>query len=408
MSDDALWPKEVEIPIIGVTGEPNSGKTLFLLNLDPWTRDENRKPPTKVWDFEGSAQPYKDSLNFDWVDAGKEVQGYSALAAFEWYQEQLLATPVGQYRVLGVDTMDDVMKGSVEWIRKRPGLFDRTQNQYDRMAPAYLWPDVKSYWKKLLFVEGRARCQTFVMNFHLKNEWQGDRPTGKRTPEGFDVMMKLATLYLWLDRTPKTKGKANPTVPRGLVVKDRLLAFGKTEEDDKPILPPQLPKANGSAIRNYINNPPDYDNLSVAERKPEQVLSDDDKLLLQAGIAQDQAAAAQAQLSHVEQMKAAAAEQAAAMRGDSKPAETPVEPAKYSQGMGEPCGNDLGNRIKALVIEHEGSEEAAMPILQSMVAKRNVGKCSEIPLADAEKLIKDLEGMVAEKGVGEMLSHPPH
>jgi hypothetical protein len=366
MSDDALWPKEVEIPIIGVTGEPNSGKTLFLLNLDPWTRDENRKPPTKVWDFEGSAQPYKDSLNFDWVDAGKEVQGYSALAAF------------------------------------------RTQKQYDRMAPAYLWPDVKSYWKKLLFVEGRARCQTFVMNFHLKNEWQGDRPTGKRTPEGFDVMMKLATLYLWLDRTPKTKGKANPTVPRGLVVKDRLLAFGKTEEDDKPILPPQLPKANGSAIRNYINNPPDYDNLSVAERKPEQVLSDDDKLLLQAGIAQDQAAAAQAQLSHVEQMKAAAAEQAAAMRGDSKPAETPVEPAKYSQGMGEPCGNDLGNRIKALVIEHEGSEEAAMPILQSMVAKRNVGKCSEIPLADAEKLIKDLEGMVAEKGVGEMLSHPPH
>jgi hypothetical protein len=393
----ALYPKNVRIPIIAVTGEPNSGKTLFALNIDPWTRDESKEPPLKLWDFEGSAEPYKDGLNFDWVDAGREVEAYSAEAAFDWWHTQLLGTPHGRYRVLGVDTMDDILKGSVDWVRNRPKTFGRTPKQYEKASSMFLWPDVKAFWKKILFVEARERCQTFVMTFHLKNEWKGDNPTGRRIPEGLDVMTKLATLYLWLDRTPRIKGTRSPRIPRGIVQKERLVRFGESEEDDRPILPPQLPKATGTAIRDYINNPPDYNNLSVEERRPDQSLSEDDKLVLQAGIAQSQAIVAQSTLSHIEIMKASAAEQGASMQDTQQPVKEP-EPS-YGQGTGEPCGKDAAAEIKFLL----GDLNATVDDAKAILAKRGVSKFEDIPLGNAEKLIANLRGKVAEQGAGEML-----
>lgn len=396
---EPLYPKKARIPIIVTTGELSAGKTLFALTLDPYVRNDGQPAPTKVWDFEGSAEPYQGGLNFEWVDSSANVKDYAVKAVFEWWQEQLLAVPKNRYRVLVVDTMDDILKGSVEWVRERPKMFGCTPNEFEKASSMFLWPAVKSYWKKVIFVEARKRCETLVMNFHLKNEWKDKRPTGRRIPEGYDVMFKLATLYLRLDRTPKAKTKRAPTVPRGIVIKERLVMFGATADDDRPILPPQLPKATGDQIRNYINNPPDYDNLSVDERHPDESMSDDDRLIIKAGIAEAQATTATAQLGHVEAMKVAAAEQAAAMQGEQKPATEkpiePTEPAVYEERVKKPSSADLAIEIKSLLKELDATLEDA----QAILARRGVDKFDQIPLADAKELAKNLCGKVAEKNV---------
>ncbi len=404
---EPLYPKGARIPIIVTTGELSAGKTLFALTLDPYVRNDGQPAPTKVWDFEGSAEPYQGGLNFEWVDSSANVKDYAVKAVFEWWQEQLLAVPKNRYRVLVVDTMDDILKGSVEWVRERPKMFGCTPNEFEKASSMFLWPAVKSYWKKVIFVEARKRCETLVMNFHLKNEWKDKRPTGRRIPEGYDVMFKLATLYLRLDRTPKAKTKRAPTVPRGIVIKERLVMFGATADDDRPILPPQLPKATGDQIRKYIIKPPNYDNLSVDERHPDESMSDDDRLIIKAGIAEAQATTATAQLGHVEAMKVAAAEQAAAMGQEAPPQDpettttllrpgvTMRMPKSYSAKTTDACGPDHVEEIRKLL----GEVDASLEDGQAMLTKRGVKCIADLSLVQAEELITKLRAFSLERQI---------
>lgn len=344
-----LWGG-VRIPIVLLSGEVNSGKTLWGLLADPNCRKPGVPATTIWWDNEGSAETYAGSLNFDWRDVRSAVaDGFhlrtakagpndpkwrrilietagvndspSASLFRAWYLHLLSIEP-GRYAVGGVDTFTPIQEGLIEWLRRHPEAFGRTAGQYDKVSSMFLWPDVKTMLGYILATDCRLRFATFVLTVHLKNEWSGGAKTGHRIAEGLDVLDKLATLHLRLDRTPPAKGKDAPRKPSAIVVKERLVNFGATAEEDRPILPPRLPDASPDAIRAYILAPPDFANLKPAERMPDQSLTEDQRLQIAAATAADNRAAEESAMTRLEMMRRAASGQSETVPSGAAPLQT--------------------------------------------------------------------------------------
>lgn len=336
-----LW-SGFRIPILMVSGSVNSGKTLLGLTIDPNCRKQGVKPTTIHWDQEGSSDSYEGALTFvhkdtraavasgvhmnkvaagpqdpRWLKILKENadcnDSPSASLFRAWYLS-LLNVPAGEYAVGICDTFTPLQDGLVDWLKRHPEAFGRTFAEYQKASSMFLWPDVKSVLSHILAIDCRLRFETFVISVHLKNEWTGGAKTGQKVAEGLDVLEKLATVHLQLDRSPHAKGKEAPRVPSAIVKKERLVRFGMAGDEDKPVLPPHLKKATPEEIRRYITNPPDFDKLSADERLPDQSLTDDQKILIAQATAQQQAEAAQAHLSALELARMAAAGQMLAIQ----------------------------------------------------------------------------------------------
>ncbi len=302
----SLWQGR-RIPIVGVTGEFGSGKTLFGLTVDPGTRDHSTHATTLCWDTEGSSEPYVDMLNFDRVDVTAGLgDDYSPIDLYLRWRQHIQSIQPGKYRVGFLDTIEEIEEGLVEWVRANPDEFGHTKVQYEAMS-GLMWGDVKSLWQRILYTEIRERFETFVFAAHLKNEWKGKAPTGNKVPKGKETLMKLASLYLELMRIQPAKGKTGQAIPSANVMKTRLTVLHPKTGELIPMLPPRLDVATPDAIRAYIVAPPDYAALKPSERLQEKTMSDDERLAMQAQIASDQAATAQAELSRVEKVKEAAA-----------------------------------------------------------------------------------------------------
>ena len=349
-----LW-SGMRIPICMVSGPVNSGKTLFALTIDPNCRRPAAEvnATTIVWDQEGSADSYEGGLNFIHKDTraavaagihncvlpvvasdprwlqllkGKaDCNDSPAAAMFRAWYLSLLDVPPGTFAVGVCDTFTPLQDGMVDWLRRHPEAFGRTVSEYTKASSMFLWPDVKAMLSHILAVDCRLRFATFVMTVHLKNEWASGTKTGKQVAEGLDVLEKLATVHLELDRSPKAKGKEAPRVPAAIVKKERLVRFGAVGQDDKPVLPPRVDPCTPDQIRKYIVSPPDFSKLEAAERLPDQSLSDDQKLLIQQEIARNNVEDSTARLSALE-MARAAAFQGQAMAAAQVAQAQPVQP----------------------------------------------------------------------------------
>jgi hypothetical protein len=229
----------------------------------------------------------------------KYPNGYKPVDLFLFWLADVRATKPGKYRVLGLDVAEDIEEGLAEWVWQHPAEFGHTIAQYNKMEGIF-WGDVKSYWTRILN-EVSVRCQTFAFTVHMKNEWKDKQPTKRRVPKGKETLPKLASLYLELHREPTPGAKKAPRKPWGIRIKSRLAKFDIEHGELIPVIPPRLPEATPDAIRQYILNPPNFDQLKAEERAVEQqALSDDEKLVLQASIAENQATAAQAELVRTE------------------------------------------------------------------------------------------------------------
>ena len=367
MSNEAgdLWGG-MRIPIILVSGPVNSGKTLFGLTIDGNTRKSSTEvsPTTILWDQEGSADSYVGGLNFEHKDvraavgAGVHLQKFPAepdcpkwrkvlletadvndhpsASMFRAWYLSLLKVPQGKYRVGICDTFAPIQDGLIEWVKRHPDAFGYTYAQFDKAASMFMWPVLKSVLAHILAADCRLRFDTFVINVHLKNEWSSGGKTGKLVAEGLDVLEKLATLHLRLDRSPKEQGKEAPRVPSALTVppfgKSRLVRFS-ADGSDQPILPPRMPEATPAAIRGYILKPPDFAKLAVAERLPDQSMGEDDKRRMDAFVSENNRVTAEANLSALELARQAA--QAAGGYPQARPL-TAAAPATTEPVNGQP------------------------------------------------------------------------
>ena len=403
-----LWVNR-RIPVIGVTGEIESGKTLFCLSIDPncFGRDRSQPATTRHWDSEGSATTYADGLHFEHRNLAEIMlqehpDGHKPIDLFLHWVADMRAIEPGRYRVLALDTVTEIEDGLVDWVRTHPEAFGHTRGQYQNMQ-GLMWGDVKAYWKRLLS-ETMARCETFVFASHMKAVWRGSSTVpGQRQAKGKETLMELASLYMRLERSPEPNKAKAPRKPIGIVLKSRLANFDPGSGETFPILPPRLPEATPDAIREYIKTPPDYTKLKKGEQAVAETMSDDERLAVEASIASDRAQAATAELSKTELIRQAAAAQAKMMEQQGAaqgPAtavqlEPPHDPPEYSQAANGPCMEDQRHKIIGLFEALGMDPENARQVL----ANREAAKLADLNVKQADELIAKLSERATTEGV---------
>ena len=246
-----------------------------------------------------------------------------------WWWEQIKQLTPGKYTVIALDTVSEIESGLCDWVNKNPAYFGHTAAQYAKMEGIY-WGDVKEFWKGIL-ADLSSRCVTFAFTAHMGDVWakggQGSGgPTGKRKPKGKSTLMELASLYLMLERKPDQKGE-EPAKPAGVVLKDRLVAkrIGADGELELvKILPPRLPVATPAAVRKYMADPVGTRATREDELLKPELMGDDERLRLQAQIAE---ANRDAETLKLEQIQRRSDQQAHAQPYREPPARATHKPA---------------------------------------------------------------------------------
>ena len=372
-----LWPKP--IPIIGLTGEYASGKTLFALTICPG-------PGTLVYDLEKSSESYLD-LGFHRIDAHLEMlkshpKGYKPRELWKWWRASIMSIPTGRYRVIVLDPISEIENALVDYVQSHPGEFGRTSTQYAK-ASGLMWGDVKQEWKQVLS-DLASRCETFCFIAHMGQVYQGNTPTGRRKPKGKETLEELASLYLQLERKPDAKGNV-PAVPAAIVRKNRQLHIRVTDSglEHCPALPPRIPVATPNAIRQYQLAPPDYANLKEEEKAPEAKVTEEDLAELRARAAEAEAEAERIKLERMDRME----RQRLRPITEEAPAGTPPpppEPRKAQQTQLETL-RDLRKDLFAIT-----QPEDPTATWQAILAKRGVNTARDLTEADADALAEAL------------------
>lgn len=375
-----LWPKGMKIPFIGVTGEYQAGKTLFGLLIDP-TR-------TIVFDTEKSSETYEGSLGFTRIDLSDAMRAkfpagdYRPVQLFEAWLQMVQKVKPGQYRVMLLDTLSEIETGLVDYVRRNPNRFGYTSAQFAK-SEALMWGAAKDFWKQIL-TDITGRVETFVTIAHMRDKWAGNRPTGQREAKGKETIMEMASLYLELNRDP-VNGKT-PEKPAAKVLKSRLSVFLLDKESGEmephPVLPPRLPVCTPAAIRNYIENPPDYSKLKKAEKVQERTLSEDERLLIQREIADRNAESARLELEKAERSGQTVATNAnEGVRQEATVVET-TDSTEVSESVSADSGHDartagtsLESAEPANSTGHNGVEISTETVAEEMV---NDGQLAEM------------------------------
>jgi len=263
-----------EPKIIVVSGEFGSGKTLFGLTTG--------YPPegTLVFDLEKSSLQY-EVMGFVRLDLLQEVRAQKAnwrsVDLWEAFVDRAAAVEPGAYDVILIDPISELEVGLADWVLANPKMFGRS-------ASGIYWGDVKALEKRML-LDLAARCKMLILTAHMRDQWRGNKPTGRRERKGKETLTEISDLELVLERKP------NQQVPSARVVRCRLVWINPDDAADiRPALPPRLPVATWKAIRQYLERPPQWDDLNEEEKvhsKP--LLTEEERLLLEAQIAQAKA-----------------------------------------------------------------------------------------------------------------------
>ena len=284
-----IWPQNTRIPIIGVTGVWASGKTTFLLSIDPARTlyyDLELSGTSYARDFEAMGLTY---VNLAEMAYKKKTKNFSR-AIYDCWREHSDGVAQGQYSVIAIDPINELEPGDVQDTLSRYKEFKFKSADTFSNSKGIFWDHARSEWKQKL-LKLAAKCQTLAFSTHMKVDWKHGSPTSKKSPKGKTTLFEVSSLYLQLEKD------RNTTVPSADVLRSRLMRAKLIDGTPviKPILPPRLEVASPDMIRRYINEPVDYGELSAEQMVQGSNLSDDDKLELQASIAENKRATAEAE-----------------------------------------------------------------------------------------------------------------
>lgn len=318
----SLWGKS-RIPIIGLTGEPESGKTVCGLTIAPPREDGT--PRTLYYDTEKSGETY-DYLGAHRIDVPDMMGemypgGYNAAQVFMFFRESMKAVPRKQFDLIFLDVAEDVETGLADWVWQNPTHFRHTQSQYQKMAGIF-WNDCTTLWKAVLS-DVASKCETFVFSVHTGLVWKNNEATKEKRPKGKRTLMELATLYLHLERLKNEKGMKQQ-VPSANVLKSRLMHKAANGELI-PILPPRLPICTPAAIREYISSPTLPSDYTEAQLAPEAVMTDVERLELERSTANAKADLLRLQIEAESKKQPVAATQRVPEATPLTPPTTPIE-----------------------------------------------------------------------------------
>lgn len=387
-----LW-EGLPIEVIVGTGEYSSGKSLYGLTICPG-------PETLVFDNEGSNTIYR-SLGFEHVDMAAELMrkhpsGYTAEHRYLWWREAAVQHgKSGNFRVLMVDPFSEIEQGLAQYVEKNPEKYGYTAGQF-KSSKGLFWAAVKDALKADLD-RLRVLFDTVYLTVHMRNEFKGHSPTGRREPKGKETLFELASLFLLFRRDKDEKGVV-PDVPSADVLKSRLASTRITPEGVQivPILPPRLPKATPAAIREYIRKPPDYSKLKKEERLVDEKMSDDARLMLQASIAESNREAAAAELEREQIRSRAAAAQAAAIASVrpavDQSADNAEKVAERAKSNAAPCTAQQEADIRAILPKAYGNDPTPF---KTRLEDYGVSRIADLTESQAIDLYVDLTNLAA-------------
>jgi hypothetical protein len=321
--DGELWPRtprgnRMDIEIVGGTGEYKSGKTLFGFSIAPGEFTSGPfagKPRTKVYDLEKSSSTYSgarvdrtdvyDLVTSKFRGADGKVKNFSIIDVFNILLGDIETIKQSQFDVIMIDPISDIEDGIVNMVKDKPDQFGLTSEQVKK-GGGLLWGAVKNFYKSTLLRALAGRCKTFYYTVHLRDEFKGGAPTGRREPKGKDTLMELAGLYLWFEREPirgGTQDGAIPDLPSANVVKHRVSDTYIGDDGDlhvEQLLPPRLPVATVMAIRNYIATGVNLKKLKPDERAIEKTISEEEMLRLKTAAAEKEIEANQSAIDRLD------------------------------------------------------------------------------------------------------------
>ncbi len=356
-----LWPNGHKLGLISVSGEHESGKSLFGLTVCPES--------VCVIDTERSVESYETAFHLKRVRKLDEIAAQTSNAVIDLNSVAGLKAdsisrkrcldavvekiPAGRWRVIVVDVLTDVEDSFADYVEVNAGEFGYSTGQFAKMS-GLKWKCVKRIEKTLL-LRLMDKCECVVVARHMRDRWENGVRRNEREAKGLDSIDELSSLTVILERKTEKDG-SKPGVPSALLVKSRLVhtEFVNGEVKTSPMFPPRFAKFSPADVRHYILNPPNYDKLKKGEKAEKADLTEDEKLLIQSQIAADQRAAAEV----------AAATQAVGkpeplpppnLTGDSKPVKEKLvakqpqkSPLKATNGsaVSEPLLDEL-KRLKA-------------------------------------------------------------
>ena len=295
-----IWGDRI-IPILGLTGEHNSGKTHFGLHIDP--------ERTICFDFEKSAVAYQSQLKFTHKDMRRIARlkygpSPTPKQLFLAWQAELQEIEPEQYSVIMVDPITDTLDmGHTSYVASRFESYGFNSEYSFTSSKGIFWGHVKNNLENII-LDQADRCETFCFTAHLKKVWKEGKATNLDTPKGKDTLRQLASLYLHLERRAPRPGFPAQKFPSALILSCKSLTC----------FPPRLPEASPDKIRFYLDNPRDYATLTEEEKVPEEQLTDAEKLIILAGIEDTKLSAANATLEAAKLQNKAADARAMALQ----------------------------------------------------------------------------------------------
>ena len=310
----------IPVPVIGVTGDQFTGKTIFLSSLCP--------DQTEMIDCEKSSETYSDIGFKRRVDLFEEMQKlgkeeYKPIDAFKWFHNHILnEVKAGEFRVIAVDPISDIEVGLADYVASLHNEYNyKTESSFRAMGGVF-WGAVNAFWKAFL---GKlsAKCEIFAFSTHLRDEYKGETRTGKKQPKGKKVIAELASLYAWLRPDVAPDGKPRSPVPKATILKSRLGITRMVGDEMQiiPVLPPVVENFSPATIRKYVASPPNWSKLKKCEYEAPHVHTEDEKLEVQREIAELNARTEEAKLQQTELQMSAAEKVKAQREASSKAAQ---------------------------------------------------------------------------------------
>jgi hypothetical protein len=320
----------MEIEVFGATGEFSTGKTILGLSIAPGVHPPGHpfagQPRTLYLDLEKSGTSY-GGTGCQRVDVPAEMTKalgakWTARQIAEWFNSIPGRVQPGQYDVCVVDPINDIESGEVDIVKANPTDYGYSKAQLDKSVPL-LMAAMKAHYKKLLMgFAGVFKCLYFTV--HLRDEFKGGSPTGRREPRGKETLAELASLYLWLERLPDDKGKTS-AIPSAIVMKHRLSDTRVNEAGELEVvelMPRRIPVATVQAIRQYIASPPNIEKPAAGEAVVEKPVTEVDLQRMRLATAEAQAQAAVQQSTLIDRQM-----ELAAIRRQAVPVPTVTAPA---------------------------------------------------------------------------------
>ena len=237
--------------IVHATGEPDSGKTRFILQ---------HKPITKTAFFHDDVKELSPDIVNNlgmYVDMVQETKGLKLLELRDFILGKLKRIQSGQFDAIIFDTWSRTGNAFRYWGKLNATKFREasTFSLMGKMKSGEEWAEGRLYEAQV--ISDMSRLAPFVgLVTHLKDVYEGGAKTGQQMPDASRVFDRVCNFRVWLRPNPSSG------VPIALVLKrlaeDRVNETGYLETVN--VIPWKLTPKNGDTsvwdvIKRYQNQP---------------------------------------------------------------------------------------------------------------------------------------------------------